>query len=97
METNARGGVYAGPGISAYSGTVVNRPTFFPFAKGTGLMGEAGPEAILPLDRDGSGRLGVRASGGGGDVTVNVINNANGTKATADRTLRGQQPDHRRR
>ncbi|OYU38604.1 MAG: hypothetical protein CFE33_15030 [Pseudorhodobacter sp. PARRP1] len=73
VETNARGGVYAGPGISAYSGSVVNRPTFFPFAKGTGLMGEAGPEAILPLDRDGSGRLGVRASGGGGgDMIVNI-------------------------
>ena len=71
VETNARGGVYAGPGISAYSGSVVNRPTFFPFAKGTGLMGEAGPEAILPLDRDGSGRLGVRASGGGANASAN--------------------------
>ena len=66
VKANATGGVYRGPGISAYSGTVVDRPTFFPFAKGTGLMGEAGAEAILPLDRDGSGRLGVRASGGGG-------------------------------
>lgn len=90
VKANAAGGVYSGPGISAYSGTVVDRPTFFPFAKGVGLMGEAGEEAILPLDRDGSGRLGVRASGGGGrDVTVNVINNANGTKATATERSNG--------
>lgn len=89
VAANAAGGVYSGPGISAYSGTVVSRPTFFPFAKGVGLMGEAGEEAILPLDRDGSGRLGVRASGGGSDVTVNVINNANGTKATATERSQG--------
>lgn len=57
-------------------GGIVNKPTLFPMAKGSGLMGEAGPEAILPLTRDGSGRLGVRAQGvGGGDVKVeNNIN-----------------------
>ena len=82
VAANAKGGVYSGAGISAYSGTIVDRPTLFAFAKGTGLMGEAGPEAILPLDRDATGKLGVRASGGaGGPVTVNVYNNAPGTKA----------------
>jgi lambda family phage tail tape measure protein len=55
----ADGGVMSGPGISAHSGTIVNTPTVFPFAKGTGLMGEAGPEAILPLKRDSYGKLGV--------------------------------------
>ncbi|TQD33061.1 phage tail tape measure protein [Rhodobacter capsulatus] len=82
VAANAKGGVYSGAGISAYSGTIVDRPTLFAFAKGTGLMGEAGPEAILPLDRDSTGKLGVRASGGAGaPVTVNVYNNAPGTKA----------------
>ncbi|CSF06653.1 tail length tape measure protein [Shigella sonnei] len=45
--------------LSRYSGTVVNRPTFFAFAKGAGVMGEAGPEAILPLRRGADGKLGV--------------------------------------
>jgi hypothetical protein len=43
------------------SGAVVTRPTLFAFARGTGLMGEAGPEAILPLRRGPGGRLGVEA------------------------------------
>lgn len=63
---NAKGGVYSSPGLSAYSGQVVNRPTFFAFAKGAGVMGEAGPEAILPLKRGADGSLGVRAIGAQG-------------------------------
>ena len=51
-------------------GGVVTGPTAFPMRGGTGLMGEAGPEAILPLARGADGRLGVRAAGGGGAVTV---------------------------
>lgn len=47
-----------------FSNSIVSRPTLFPFANGTGLMGEAGPEAIMPLRRDGSGRLGVSAAAG---------------------------------
>lgn len=74
---NANGGVYSGAGISAYSGKLVSRPTVFPFANGIGLMGEAGPEAILPLRRGADGKLGV--SGGGNNVTVNVFE-APGTK-----------------
>lgn len=53
-------------------GTVVFEPTLFPMANGTGLMGEAGPEAIMPLRRLPSGRLGVESSGGGSSYTVNV-------------------------
>jgi len=68
---NADGGVYAGAGIGAYSGTIVSRPTVFPFARGIGLMGEAGPEAILPLKRGSDGKLGVSA-GGGHAIMVNV-------------------------
>ncbi|MCT6136560.1 phage tail tape measure protein [Escherichia coli] len=59
VKTNAEGGVYQSADLSRYSGTVVNRPTFFAFAKGAGVMGEAGPEAILPLRRGADGKLGV--------------------------------------
>ncbi|EGW6784639.1 phage tail tape measure protein, partial [Salmonella enterica] len=44
---NADGGVYRSAGLSQYSGSIVNRPTFFAFARGAAVMGEAGPEAIL--------------------------------------------------
>lgn len=61
VTPNADGGVYQSADLSRYSGTVVNRPTFFAFAKGAGVMGEAGPEAILPLRRGADGKLGVVA------------------------------------
>lgn len=61
MFANAKGGVYSSPSLSAYSGQVVSQPTTFAFAKGAGLMGEAGPEAIMPLKRGADGSLGVRA------------------------------------
>lgn len=77
---NANGGIYSGAGINSYSGSIVDSPTVFPFAKGVGLMGEAGAEAIMPLTRGPDGKLGVSATGGGG-VVVNVIE-AQGTKAT---------------
>jgi len=60
---NAKGGVYDSPGLSAYSNQIVSTPTYFAFAKGAGLMGEAGPEAIMPLTRAADGSLGVRAIG----------------------------------
>lgn len=78
---NAKGGVYSSPSLSAYSGGVYDSPRVFAFARGAGVFGEAGPEAIMPLSRDSSGKLGVKAQGAGG-VTVNVINNATGTQAT---------------
>ncbi|WP_084728618.1 phage tail tape measure protein [Xenorhabdus khoisanae] len=58
---NAKGGVYASANLSQYSGQIVSSPTMFAFAKGAGLMGEAGPEAIMPLKRGPDGSLGVRA------------------------------------
>lgn len=68
MTSNATGGVYTSPGLSAYSNSIVSSPTVFPFAKGgapnIGLMGEAGSEAIMPLKRGPDGNLGVRAYGG---------------------------------
>ena len=81
---NANGNVYDQSGFVPFAkGGVVNKPTLFPFAKGIGLMGEAGPEAIMPLRRGPSGRLGVEAAGGGvGNVVVNV--DASGTAVQGD-------------
>ena len=79
----ARGGVIdrgaaASPGpldagaVRAFArGGIVDRPTLFPMRRGTGLMGEAGPEAILPLRRGPDGRLGVGAPAAAAPV-VNV-------------------------
>ena len=53
-------------------GGVVTAPTTFPMRGATGLMGEAGPEAIMPLTRGADGRLGVRAQGGAQNVTINI-------------------------
>lgn len=65
----AQGGV---PGrITPFAeGGVVAAPTYFPMAGGTGLMGEAGAEAILPLKRGADGALGVAAEGGGGTTVI---------------------------
>ncbi len=53
-------------------GGVVGGPTLFPLPRGLGLAGEAGAEAILPLQRGADGRLGVAGGGGGGTMVVNV-------------------------
>ena len=69
----ADGGAWQGGSqIQAYAnGGVVGSPTTFPMAGGkTGLMGEAGPEAIMPLKRGANGKLGVQMEGGGGDNVV---------------------------
>ncbi|WP_392439375.1 phage tail tape measure protein [Edwardsiella piscicida] len=70
LVANASGGVYRSSDLSAYSGQVVSQPTFFAFARGAGLMGEAGPEAIMPLTRDSKGRLAVTAVGAGAHGSV---------------------------
>ncbi|GEO98319.1 phage tail tape measure protein [Methylobacterium haplocladii] len=59
----ARGGVIAAGRVRPFaSGGIVAAPTYFPMQGGTGLMGEAGPEAILPLKRGSDGRLGVASA-----------------------------------
>ncbi|SFS77941.1 phage tail tape measure protein [Methylobacterium sp. yr668] len=72
----ARGGVFRGGRVQPFAaGGVVAAPTYFPMAGGAGLMGEAGPEAILPLGRGPDGRLGVAAGGAAArpvSVTVNI-------------------------
>ena len=63
--------MYGGNVIPFASGGVVGSPTTFPMSAGrTGLMGEAGPEAIMPLKRGANGKLGVQAEGGAGDVVI---------------------------
>jgi len=88
----AMGGVVSKNGIEPFAmGGIVNKPTLFKYADGGtgrfGLMGEAGPEAIIPLKRGRDGRLGV-SGGGSTNVTVNV--DAQGTQVQGDDN-RGQQ------
>lgn len=85
IPKSAMGNVFAQNGIQKFArGGIVDRPTLFPFAKGTGLMGEAGPEAIMPLRRGRDGRLGVEAANGGGGVSVVVNVDAQGTSVQGD-------------
>ena len=93
--SSADGNVFGANGIVPYAkGGVVTRPMLFPFANGgaigTGLMGEAGPEAIMPLSRGANGKLGVLAAGGG---TTNVVVNvdASGNSSVQGRDDRAGQ------
>jgi phage-related minor tail protein len=71
---SAQGNVFGQDGVVPFArGGIISRPAIFPFAGGTGLMGERGPEAIMPLSRLPDGRLGV-GSAGAGPITVNVTN-----------------------
>jgi lambda family phage tail tape measure protein len=75
IQGYARGGMF--------TNSIVNQPTLFKAAKGLGVMGEAGPEAIMPLKRDSAGNLGVR--GGESSVEV-VVNNYTSERAQAKET-----------
>lgn len=75
LTLNAKGGVYESADLSSFSGSIVSSPTMFAFAKGAGLMGEAGPEAIMPLTRTADGTLGIRAV----DDAVSKVNPEGGS------------------
>lgn len=77
---------------AAFTNSIVSRPTAFGMAGGrTGVMGEAGPEAILPLARGADGSLGVRSVGGGGGTALQV--NAPVAVTVEDRSLEGMELD----
>ena len=83
VEKSAKGNVFARNNVQPfYRGGVVDKPSIFPMATGVGLMAERGPEAIMPLKRGKGGRLGVEASGGVGNVVVNV--DASGSNVEGD-------------
>lgn len=70
-----KGGAFSQGRVTPFAtGGIVSGPVQFPMRGGMGLMGEAGPEAIMPLTRGPDGRLGVQAAGGGGRP-VNVVMN----------------------
>ncbi len=61
------------PAVTPFAkGGVIASPGYFPMGSGLGLAGEAGPEAIMPLQRGSDGRLGVSGGGGAVNVTFNV-------------------------
>ena len=77
------GVVSGGEQVKKYAyGGIINRPSLFPMKNGMGLAGEAGAEAIMPLQRGRNGKLGVQASGGVGNIVVNV--DASGSNVEGD-------------
>ena len=98
-SANALGGVYDTDGAlpfakgGTFTNAIVQSPTFFRFASGAGfglgLMGEAGPEAVMPLSRGADGALGVNASGiGGMQFALRVvINNYSTEEVSATETV----------
>lgn len=67
------GGVQMFADGGAFTNSIVSKPTAFGMANGkTGVMGEAGEEAIMPLTRTSSGKLGVMAMGGGGSGSTQI-------------------------
>ena len=83
---SAKGNAFQGGKVLPFAkGGIVTRPTVFPMAQGAGLMGEAGPEAVLPLKRDAGGNLGVA----GGNPIVNIYNNVGADVKTSERKTAG--------
>ena len=83
---SANGDVVGRSGIQAFAnGGVVGSPTMFKHGGGLGVMGEAGPEAIMPLKRGSNGQLGVQVNGGSGGTTVNNNITVTGSDAAAVR------------
>jgi len=80
----AKGGAFLnGSQIKAFAnGGIIGSPTLFPMANGAGLMGESGPEAVMPLKRDSSGKLGVVSSGKEQSITIHI--NVSGTNGNPE-------------
>ena len=104
MFGGSSGMFFAKGGLIPYAaGGIVTRPTVFPMANGMGLMGEAGPEAVMPLKRTASGDLGIQAAGGGSVININISaadaqsfyemcrRNPSGITDPVERALQGNQ------
>lgn len=78
-----------GAPIQAFAnGGIVSSPTMFPMHGGTGLMGEAGPEAIMPLKRGADGKLGVSMQGGGDTYNIDARGADAGAVERIERSIR---------
>jgi hypothetical protein len=85
----ASGGAFSQGRVTPFAtGGIVSQPTYFPMRGGTGLMGEAGPEAIMPLSRGPDGRLGVRTQGAVAAPTI--VMNISTPDAQSFQRSRGQ-------
>jgi hypothetical protein len=94
-KPNANGNAFSGGNVIPFaSGGVVGSPTYFGMGGGqTGLMGEAGPEAIMPLKRGPDGKLGVSTTGGSQSITVvQNINVSTGVQQTVRAEVMGLMP-----
>lgn len=90
----ANGGAW-NKGVQMYAdGGVVSSPTMFGHSGGLGMMGEAGPEAIMPLKRGANGKLGVQMEGGSGAISVvnNITVNGNDNPAAVRAELAKLMP-----
>lgn len=75
------------PPVKAFAtGGIVSAPTLFPMANGAGLMGEAGPEAIMPLKRGANGKLGVEMHGGSSQQVI--VNQSFNFSANGDESVK---------
>jgi lambda family phage tail tape measure protein len=98
ITPSAHGNIFdAGNVVPFARGGVVSQPTVFPMAQGMGLMGEAGPEAVMPLRRGPDGNLGVMARDGGGSVSIgdtNIVINGQRTDGEIEQ-IRAELAAHR--
>lgn len=86
----ARGGVFQNQSVTPFArGGIVSGPTPFSFGERLGVMGEAGPEAIMPLARGADGKLGVAAAGNS-QSPMNIVFNVNASDASSFRKSESQ-------
>jgi len=83
VSTNAKGNVFAQNKIVGYrKGDVFDSPTMFKYGgSNLGILGEAGPEGVLPLKRGRDGKLGVMSQGGG---STNIVVNVDATGSSVE-------------
>jgi phage-related minor tail protein len=88
---SAHGNVFDKGRVVPYEhGGIVTRPTVFPMAHGLGLMGEKGPEAVLPLARTKSGDLGVKTKDASPNIQINMINQSGQQLSATHKGMRQQ-------